>query len=52
LKEEALRRARKSTKRIESEEDLEGFNTLADKEQEMIKECIKGTILIDNTFNL
>lgn len=38
----ALKRARKSTKKIESEADLIGFEYLTDAQQDLIKKCIGG----------
>eukprot|EP01117_Protostelium_nocturnum_P004476 TRINITY_DN1612_c0_g1_i1.p1 TRINITY_DN1612_c0_g1~~TRINITY_DN1612_c0_g1_i1.p1 ORF type:complete len:495 (-),score=220.95 TRINITY_DN1612_c0_g1_i1:64-1548(-) len=41
---DALSRARKDTKKIESEDDLQGFIGLADADQELINDCLKGKI--------
>ncbi|PRP81603.1 hypothetical protein PROFUN_01110 [Planoprotostelium fungivorum] len=38
---DALKRARKDTKKIESEDDLEGFDGLADSDQALIRQCIE-----------
>ncbi len=38
----ALSRARKSTKRIEAPEDLDGFEHLGDSDQKIVLRCIKG----------
>ncbi len=35
-------RARKTTKKMESVDDLQGFDLLADAEQELVKRCFKG----------
>jgi len=41
---DALSRARKTTKRIESVDDLVGFNGLADAEQKLLKKAIEQNI--------
>ena len=41
---ESLRRARATTKKIESPADLEGFSSINDEDKEEIKKLIKGVI--------